>query len=190
MLGASGGAPYALAFAIENPGRTSRVGLAAGVGPPGLAGMNRSAVWLTEPRGPLRRTVRYGALATGYRAGLGRWLEERMLASLGDADRRALSDREARSVLHRVVGEAFAQHGQAAAREGGLLLQPWEIDPAHVNRPVHIWHGRLDTRVPVEVAHGLAGLLANASATIWPQHGHFSWATGDAVIEIAARLTT
>lgn len=189
VLGASGGAPFALAFATEHTDRVSRIGLVAGVGPPTVEGMDRSAVWLSEPRSPRLRAVRHAALAAGYRAGLGGWLEERMLAALGDADRSALTNGEARSVLHDVVGEAFAQRGRAAAYEAGLLLQPWGLDPTHLDRPVRIWHGSLDTRVPVEVAHGLASVLPNASVTVWPQHGHFSWATSDAVIEIAAYLS-
>jgi pimeloyl-ACP methyl ester carboxylesterase len=189
VLGASGGAPYALAFAAAHAPRVTRVGLAAGVGPPTVAGMDRSAVFLAEPRSDRLRTMRYAALAAGYRAGLGTWLEKRMLAALADPDRSALADGQARSVLHRVVDEAFAQRGRAAAHEAGLLLRPWDVDLALVDRPVRVWHGSLDTRVPVGVAAGMAALLPHASATIWDGHGHFSWATSDAVVEVAAALT-
>ena len=189
VLGASGGAPFALAFAAANPDRVSRVGLAAAVGPPTAAGMDRSAVWLSEPRSPRLRSARYAALATGYRAGLAGWLEERMIRALGAPDRAALTEPGARSVLHRVVGEAFAQRGRAAAVEAGLLLRAWDLDLDRVDQPVRIWHGSLDTRVPAETARGLADLLPQASVSIWPRHGHFSWATSSEIIDIAAHLT-
>lgn len=189
VLGASGGVPFALAFAAAHSDRVSRVGLAAGVGPPTVEGMDRSAVWLSEPRSARLRSLRYAAVATGYRAGLGGWLEERMVASLAAPDSAALTERGARSVLHRVVGEAFAQNGRAAAVEAGLLLRAWDLDLTCVAQPVQIWHGSLDTRVPVETADGLAGLLPDASVTVWPRHGHFSWAASEDVIDVAAHLT-
>ncbi len=189
VLGASGGAPFALAFAVAYPDRVIRLGVAAGVAPPTVKGMDRSAVWLREPRSRQWRTARYTALAVGYRLGLRAWLEERMLAPLPGPDRQALSQRPARAVLHQVVREAFAQRGHAAAHEAGLLLQSWDLDPVELDRPVRVWHGSHDTRVPLEVGHGLADLLPGASLTVWPQHGHFSWATSDAVTEIAAYLT-
>jgi hypothetical protein len=56
---------------------------------------------------------------------------------------------------------------------------------------VRVWHGSLDTTVPVEVAAGMAALLPHVSATIWDGHGHghSGWATSDAVVEVAAALT-
>lgn len=189
VLGASGGAPYALAFAAASGHRVSRIGLAAGVGPPAVGGMRQSTVWLSEPRSARLRRLRYAALAVGYRAGLSTWLEERILAGLGEPDRSALATGQARSVLHQVAGEAFAQRGRAAAHEAGLLLRPWDLDLTYLDRPVGIWHGSLDTRVPVDVASGLAELLPHASLTIWTGHGHFSWAADDAVTEIATWLT-
>jgi pimeloyl-ACP methyl ester carboxylesterase len=87
------------------------------------------------------------------------------------------------------VGEAFAHRGRAAAVEAGLLVRAWDFDLTGVDQPVRIWHGSADTRVPVETAHGLAGLLPQASVSMWPGHGHFSWAASDAVVEVAADLT-
>ncbi len=189
VLGASGGAPFALACAQHLAARVNRVGVVAGVAPPRVAGMDRSAAWLTEPRDPRARVLRYAALAAGYRLGLGRWLEGRLLAALGEADRQALQPAGARATLHRVVVEAFAQRGRAAAHEAGLLLEDWDIDPAQVGVPVRVWHGTRDTRIPVEVSHGLTDLMPGASLEVWPQHGHFSWATSDQVAGIAAYLT-
>lgn len=80
------------------------------------------------------------------------------------------------------MGEAFAHHGHAAAVEAGLLARAWDFDLSSVDQPVRIWHGSADTRVHVETTHGLAGL--QASVSMWPGHGHFSWAISAAVPEV------
>jgi hypothetical protein len=50
-----------------------------------------------------------------------------MIRALGGPDRAALTEPGAGSVLHRVVGEAFAHHGHAAAVEAGLLVRAWGL---------------------------------------------------------------
>jgi pimeloyl-ACP methyl ester carboxylesterase len=189
VLGASGGSPFALAIAQELGPRVRRVGIVGGLGPPGLPGMQRSAALSAEWRNPAARKAKYRLLATGYRFGLASWLEGRLLAALGDADRRAISGPAARSTLHEVVREAFGHGGAAAADEAGLFLGQWDVDLDRVTQPVHVWHGGQDTRIPAEVGRELAEILPDASYTLWPEHGHFSWAGSGRIADVAAFLT-
>lgn len=73
--------------------------------------------------------------------------------------------------------------------EAGLFMQPWDFDPSLVNQEVRFWHGAQDTRIPASVATSFAERMPHASATIWPHHGHFSWATSDDIKDVTAFLT-
>jgi pimeloyl-ACP methyl ester carboxylesterase len=186
VLGASGGAPFALACAAELGERVSRVAIVAGVGPMDTPGMSRSAVAGTTVFG---MGSRWPLLAAVRGMGLDRWQEERMLAALPDPDRRALRAESARATLHRVAAEGFAQVGRAAAHEERLYRRPWDLALDAVHQPVKVWHGGADTRVPAEVGNDLAQRVRDGSFHCWPQHGHFSWATSPELHEVIGFLT-
>lgn len=188
VLGASGGAPFALACAQAMPDRIEAVGIVAGVAPPDCPGMQESATISGEYRAASLRALRYGALSLGFRAGLADSLVGRMVASLGRADRLALDAPDIRPLFAEVCREAFSQGGRAAVLEAGLFLSPWDVDPDRVRCEIRIWHGGEDTRIPARAATSLAERLPAATVVVWPRHGHFSWATGDEVGEVANHL--
>lgn len=188
VLGASGGAPFALACAQQLPDRVSKVAIVAGVAPPDTPGMSHAATIAKEPRHPTVRRLRYSVLAAAVRLGAADRLTRRVIHALGPTDRAALSHPDAVAALAAVVAEGFAQHGRAAAHEAGLFQRPWDFDLAHIHQPVHLWHGGLDTRIPARVAPAVARQPLHATATLWPDHGHFSWAASNAIAEITAFL--
>jgi pimeloyl-ACP methyl ester carboxylesterase len=134
--------------------------------------------------------IRWPALSMLRSIGLGQWQEERMLAALPEPDRRALRAEPARATLHRVAAEGFAQSGRAAAHEERLYRSAWDFPLHSVRQPVGVWHGGADIRVPAEVGRSLARRVPDGSFVLWPQHGHFSWATSPELHEVIDFLTT
>jgi pimeloyl-ACP methyl ester carboxylesterase len=188
VLGASGGAPFALACAQRLGDRVGPVALVAGVAPPDLPGMDRSAAVAGKAANPVLRRLRYWLPALGLRAGRGDRIAAGIVDALGPEDREALADPPVAAMFRRVVADALARWGRTAADEAGLLLRPWDIDLHAVTQDVRVWHGRRDTRIPFRVARSLVDLLPRASCRVWPEHGHFSWATSDDLAEIVAHL--
>ncbi len=188
VLGASGGSPFALACALSLADRIQRVGIVAGVAPPDTPGMEQSAALADESASKIVRSVRYGTLSLGVRLGLTRRLVRRLIASLGTADRKAMSDSRAATAFGEIVREAFAQWGRAAVVEAGLFMRSWDFDPRLVTQETRLWHGTDDNRIPARVALEFASRLLNATCVIWPHHGHFSWAMS-AADEIGSFLT-
>lgn len=188
VIGASGGSPFALACAHALPDRIRRVAIVAGVAPPDTEGMEESATLTHESPSRWHRVVRYGGLAVATRAGLEGWLADRLVAALSEPDREAMADPAAAASLRQILGEAFAHMGQATALEGGLLMRPWDFDPALVTQPVGIWHGEEDNRIPARVAPSFAERLSNATCVLWPDHGHFSWAMSDDLNDVVTFL--
>lgn len=189
VLGGSGGAPFALAAAIELGDRITRVGIVGGVAPPEAAGMDRSAALTEEPANPMLRRATYLLGSLAIRAALNKRMSTRLISALPQPDQEALASASARAALGAMMREAFAHGGRAGAHESGLFRQPWEIDVGAVSQPVGVWHGEQDTRVPAEAGRWLAGRLRDARLTLWPDHGHFSWATSDAIGAIVSFLT-
>lgn len=190
VLGASGGAPFALACAHGLPDQVTRVGIVAGVAPPDVAGMEQSAALTSEPDTRWGRKLRYAGLSLAVRAGLTGHITRQIVRQLGPADRHVLTQPAAAAIFADIVEEAFAHFGRAAAREAEMLMQPWDFDTAQVPCPVHLWHGDADTRVPVAVATAFARRLRDVSVTRWPEHGHFSWATSHHVTAVVDYLTS
>ncbi len=187
VLGASGGAPFALACAHRFPERVRRVAVVVGVGPPDVPGMDRSAAITDEPTSDGARRAKYRLLSLGFALGLGPRLARRAIAGLAAEDRRVLGDATMRQAYLTVAGEAFSQRGRGATQDSGLLLRRWDFDLSAVTRPVRLWYGERDTQVPAEVGRSMAALLPGSSLVTWPDHGHFSWlGDGEAVADIVS----
>ncbi len=53
-----------------------------------------------------------------------------------------------------------------------LLARPWGFDPAAVDVPVFLWHGRDDRDAPVAMAERLAASIPGARLTVVERAGH------------------
>ncbi|MGH3275877.1 MAG: alpha/beta fold hydrolase, partial [Streptosporangiaceae bacterium] len=58
------------------------------------------------------------------------------------------------------------------AQELTLLSRPWGFQNSDISTPVHLWHGALDTNVPISAAHRLARELPRASTHFSDTAGH------------------
>ena len=57
-------------------------------------------------------------------------------------------------------------------QELALIRPPWPFPLSEVTTPVHLWHGALDTNVPIASARRLASDLPNATLHVSDSSDH------------------
>jgi pimeloyl-ACP methyl ester carboxylesterase len=164
LAGESGGGPFTLAAAHRLADRVSVVALIAS------SARLRSR---TERAGQQERIRFYSWLARNTPAlnavplTVLRW-------SLASPARRERSLRRAMAAAPKAkhadlrieleaVADALRQGPRAAVQELALIRRPWPFPLSEVTTPVHLWHGVLDTNVPIANARRLAREFPDAT---------------------------
>jgi pimeloyl-ACP methyl ester carboxylesterase len=174
IFGVSGGGPHALAFAARHPDRVTRVATLASPAPIDAAGLDWTAGMMPGNRESAAaarrgRDALAAHLATTGSGGIGTLLPAAEQAVL------------ARPEVSRMLATAYAEAirpglGGWIDDEVALFGLPWGFDPATVAAPARLWHGDLDTVIPVAHAVWLAGRMPTATlvrGTGSAHAGHF-----------------
>ena len=177
IVGISGGAPFAKAWAHRYPEQTRSLNLVCGVGDLGgdsfydqkwiLRNLLRLSGWLPRPlllmilrRLFLRRSFEEILLK------LGSWLS--------DPDRAILGNIEIRSIFLDGMKRARRQ-GVAGLARDILIFRNWRTPFENLHRlPVTLWHGRLDNIVSVKMSERFRARLPSAQLKILDGEGHYS----------------
>jgi fermentation-respiration switch protein FrsA (DUF1100 family) len=71
--------------------------------------------------------------------------------------------------------EALRQGARGPAFDGVVLGRPWGFKLEAIAFPkLYLWHGELDSQVPVAMARAVAERLIQCKATYYPGEGHIS----------------
>ena len=196
VVGASGGAPYALACGARLRNRVRVVGIIGGIAPPEAAGV------LATFSAPLRIMFRLGRRAPrllnwlfrlnlravrrgGDRAGA------RMAAMAPEPDRTLLQQPRMQRAFMACFEEACRQGTSGPTTDVAAVAGPWGIDLAAIDVPVLLWHGVRDGNVPVACGRYLAQAIPGCQATFYPDDAHLSVPAnhgGDIFAAIVAHL--
>ncbi len=186
VLGASGGAPYALACALLLGARVTRVGIVVGSGPIEAPGMRESPGIAGIPANPLLRRLEYAMAALALRTGR----SERFFAAaqrvMSAPDQAMMSRPDVRDWFLGVAREALVGSGRGAAYEAGLYRTSWGFDLGRITTQARLWYAAADRNVPASVGEWLAAQLPAAQLEVWPDHGHYTWAMSDHVAAVLA----
>lgn len=169
-FGVSGGGPHVLAFAEAHPDRVPKVAALVSLAPIDAQGLDWTA------------NMMEGNRASAEAASQGRAALEKHLATAESEDLNALlplaeQQTLARPEMQNMLSAAFTE----ALRPGldgwiddehALYGLPWGFDPADITVPVLLWHGQLDTLVPVSHAEWLHQRIPGASLIRNPDAGH------------------
>jgi pimeloyl-ACP methyl ester carboxylesterase len=188
VLGASGGSPYALACAFALRDRVTRVGIVVGAAPVDAPGMRDTPTFTGWSSISAVRRLQFGAAAAAIKTGRQEGIMNRVVATLGEPDRIAMERPEVRQWFLGVVRQAYSQGGRGGAYEFGLYAKPWGFDLDRITAETSLWYGGEDTWVPASAGRWLADRLPNARYSVWPEHGHFSWATSERAAEVVAGI--
>lgn len=177
VLGASGGAPYALACAWKMPERLTAAVLAGPALPtsmkqdqPGAPAMTR-VLRQSAVRAPWTIRVMMTLLGEMTRRSPEQLLG-RMSDSAGAADRDVFARPEIRSMIPQSMAETFRSGPRGAAHDMRLLAADWELPFDRITMPVSIWHGEADGDVTPADARGLADALPNCELHLLAGAGH------------------
>lgn len=178
-LGVSGGGPYLLACARGLAHRLTAAGIFCGLGPldqhgatAGMIPLNRLSLALAK-RLPFSAKVVARLVSFVVRSAPNRALEH-FARGLPAPDREVLLDSECRDLFIRTYLEALRQGVRGPARELVLFARPWGFALEEVSRPIHFWHGELDTIVPPALARAQQRGLRECRIRFFASEAHFS----------------
>lgn len=177
VLGHSGGGPYVSACAYQIPDRLHRAGIISGLGPYEVPGSKTG----------MRLLNQIGLSLARYAPGL--WMRvasryfrsaatntcqvfEKMTASHPGPDQAILADEQNREVCIQSYGEAFRAGTRGHAFEAVILSRPWGFRLEDVHFPILLWHGEVDSEVPVGIARNVSKALPLCSPIFYPGEGH------------------
>jgi len=202
ILGASGGAPYALACAKVLPRDVATsVGFFAGAPPWGM-GAEKVSIYRRVMAWMSRRTPAVLSVILDASVGTLKWLTstgpvmrwiDQLLIKLKDANNKKqkpdgeddfglgadgeMSITESRQRLLGLLYGGFAQGSTACVEETRLLSEPdWGFRFQDVEAPVTIWHGTKDWNAPIDLIRDMARLLPNATLHELHDDTHYTMA--------------
>lgn len=164
--GFSGGAPYVLAIAACLRDRVRGAAVLAGIGPldrPGaFDGMSTDNV---EEYRVARETPDQLAAYLAAQAGK---------SGLPDTELEALAAASALlDVMLEGAPESTRQGHAGVICDDLTLVSPWGFELSAITAPLHLWHGELDTLVPLHHAEYVAALVPCATLHRCEGKGHF-----------------
>jgi len=180
VLGYSGGGPHALAAAALLPQRVTRCAAVASVAPMDAAGLDffagMSAGNLEEFDQALagRETLQAaldpvaGAVAEDIYA----WLAA-LRADLPDVDAVVLERADVAQMFAAAIAEGLRPGAAGWVDDDLAFAAGWGLDVGSIRVPVGVWHGTLDTLVPVAHAGWLAQAIPAAQGHLVTGAGHF-----------------
>lgn len=178
VVGASGGAPYALAFAHRYPERTAAICLVGALAPPGRAGWagqrpaSRCVLGLARWASPsIRWLARRASRFVEHDPD--RFVDE-VVGRLAEVDQAALREAGMHDALLQSWREAFRAGPDGPWWDVVLAARRWGFRLADVPLPVTLWIGGRDETVPPAMSRRLAAGLSRAEIRLHPNEGHFS----------------
>jgi len=178
VMGLSSGGKYAAACAWKIPDRLTAVGILNGTCPFDLPGAKET---LSEED----RQTYHLADKVPWRFGmvLGKPARDvckdptsffSLFTEVSEPDRRALELADVKESFEETVNEAFHQGTRGVALDLEREARSWGFALEEIRMPGYIWHGELDTIVPVEQGHILKESIPRVYATFFPNEGHVS----------------
>jgi pimeloyl-ACP methyl ester carboxylesterase len=179
ILGLSGGSPHVLAVAQLAPHRLNRAAIVSGVAPPEMPdrfkGMwlpVRIIFFLAQNLPALNRIAlkQMGAFYADREQ-----LQMRMKRALPRPDVELIEQRpDIIEVFSAAAMEAHRNGIDGDAQEWSLYVRPWHIDLAQIETEFHLWYGKDDKNVPLEMGLYIHDRLKHSTLTVVEDGGHFS----------------
>ena len=175
VLGISGGGPYAAACAFKIPQRLTATTIVCGMGPSEAPGAKEGTAMLLSGKSALMRKLLLMLMAMGFRRNPDRFLSQ-MKDTVAEPDKLLLAQPEVVQAFIYSVREAFRSGTRGASWDAVLYKRPWGYQLQDISMQIHLWHGELDTQVPVSVGQYVANAVPNCRAKFLPDEGHLSLA--------------
>ena len=173
----SGGGIYALACAAAMPDRLIAVVTTGCPGPmqrrgalEGMRFMTRAGVWLGSKAPWLLDTG--AAMLAGLIRRYPRFFVYQSGRDKPLADRRWLWTPSISIDAAENLREALRPGAWGYVQDVRVLARPWNLALEDIKVPVQLWHGDLDTVIPLHHGQYLASVIPNATLRLCPGEGH------------------
>ena len=176
--GVSGGSPYSLACAFKIPEYLTSCAVIGGIGPMDFKKVvgNRFLYFIIKHLYFLLRISMHfqGKTARNVKKMESKW--KKSFNQLAKADQEILNDPVNLSKFLEEGAEAFKQGSKGISYEGRLYTHPWQfkLEDIRPDLKVFIFHGELDSIVPISIAKSMSKLIANSTSIFYPDEGHYS----------------
>lgn len=178
VMGHSGGCPYVAACAYYIPERLTGAAIVSGMSPftnpETHVGMMRETllgsklVKIFPPFASLMMRITRMMLKKSDK------LLDKMIKPLPKIDQAIFRDPISGKELIDSTLESFRNGISGPALEMKILLNSWGFELENINFPVSIWHGELDTQVPIGNGKIYKRLMQNSTLHIFENEGHHS----------------
>ncbi|HEX73799.1 MAG TPA: alpha/beta hydrolase [Dehalococcoidia bacterium] len=175
VLGISGGGPYALACAHRIPDRLSTAAIVCGMGPSEAPGAKDGTAMLLPGKSTLTRKLLLILMAMGFHRNPDRFLSK-MKDTVADPDKLLMDQTKFVQAFTNSMLEAFKMGTRGASWDAVLYKRPWGYQLHDISMQLHLWHGELDTQVPVSVGQYVANTVPDCRAKFLPNEAHLSLA--------------
>jgi pimeloyl-ACP methyl ester carboxylesterase len=174
VMGLSSGGPYVVACAALLSDRVVGAAVVAGV-----TDMGWSAAFDDFPEDDEKTIMRIGDeevaqkwCAEHYGEDGSRFFDSPM--DLSPPDAKVMEDEVIVGGLLPTFAEAFVQGVAGYAQDITVQGRAWTFDVGSISCPVRVYHGEQDTIVPISHGRHTAEVIAGATLTTFPEHGHIS----------------
>ncbi|MFX0019359.1 MAG: alpha/beta hydrolase [Promethearchaeota archaeon] len=188
VLGGSGGSAYALACALKIPERLTYCGIVSGLGPInlGLEGMDKGK----QKELKLAKN-KPGLLTKFYKIIQKKILKlkdqtpeelektfQKRSKKLPEPDKKIMVDPEKLVLYVELMAEPFRQGINGVVYDIKLLGSDWGFNLKEIPSSIKIflWHGELDTSVPVRMGRLVCEAIPNCISKFFPNEAHISTA--------------
>ena len=179
IIGVSGGGPYAAVCAWALPERVICAGIAGG--PDQLDEQETLFHLGAKNRAGLRMLRMFPWLGKGSYAASAFVLKHWPLLMLDShqhtlplRDQAVLKETAVRNALASSFVESLRHGSGGGAHELSILCRPWNFDLREIRTPIALWHGELDTIVPVGMGRKIASQIPQCRAAFFSEDGHYS----------------
>jgi pimeloyl-ACP methyl ester carboxylesterase len=201
VLGGSGGCPYALVCALKIPERLTYCGIVSGLGPInlGLEGMDKGK----QKELKLARN-KPGLLTKFYKIIYKKIIKmkeqtteelektfQKRSKNLPEPDKKIMVDPKKLALYVELMAEPFRQGVDGVVHDIKLLSSDWgfKLEEIPSSIKIFLWHGELDTSVPVRMGRLVCEAIPNCTGKFYPSEAHISTAINH-IEEILETLTS
>jgi pimeloyl-ACP methyl ester carboxylesterase len=175
LMGLSGGGPYAAATAYTLPARVTKLAFVSAPCPltlpdatMGMGPTNRLQLRLARI-GPWAVNLLMQNIARGTNQP--ERLRKQFMRALPPVDAEVLQQDEYWHRLLADIREGFRNGTSGATWDIMLIARPWGFQLEEIHVPTYLWHGELDTNVPMSMGRAIARAIPNCQATFVPGEG-------------------
>lgn len=175
LVAVSGGTPFAVSLALQNPHLVKNIRVVCGLGDLNLPAVRKNFSPLSFWGLKVLPVVPTALLKKALQINPGkRNPVVDFFLPPSKADMEIALDRLVRDSLNQSLSEAMEQNFLGPKQDTYAFLSNWSTGIANLNIPIHFWHGDQDNVISNKISASMAPLFPGGKMTLVKDHGHIS----------------